>query len=75
LALTVACELGDGGSHSGSWSLFGLVGLVGLVGSELDHLLGAAAGDGADELAGDEDLEDGGVQSDGDDVASAVAAG
>jgi len=55
--------------------LFGLVGLVGLVGSELDHLLGAAAGDGADELAGDEDLEDGGVQSDGDDVASAVAAG
>jgi len=72
LALTVACELGDGGSHSGSWSLFGLVGLVG---SELDHLLGAAAGDGADELAGDEDLEDGGVQSDGDDVASAVAAG
>jgi hypothetical protein len=49
--------------------------LVGPVGSELDHLLGAAAWDGADELAGEQDLEDGGVQSDGDDLAGEVAAG
>jgi hypothetical protein len=41
----------------------------------LDHLLGAGAWDGADELAGEEDLEDGGVQSDNDDLAGEVAAG
>jgi hypothetical protein len=49
--------------------------LVGPVGSELDHLLGAGPWDGADELAGEEDLEDGGVEPDGDDLAGEVAAG
>jgi hypothetical protein len=39
----------------GSW-----FGLVGSVGAELDHLVGAAARHGADELAGEEDLEHGG---------------
>jgi hypothetical protein len=39
-------------------------GPVGPVGSELDHLLGAAAGDRADELAGEEHLEHGGVHPD-----------
>ena len=42
---------------------------------ELDHLLGGAAGHGADELAGEEDLEDGGVQPDGDDLAGEMPAG
>jgi hypothetical protein len=55
-------------------SLVGL-GLVGSVGSELDHLFGAAARDGADELAGEEHLEHGGVELDGDDLAGEVAAG
>ena len=49
--------------------------LVGSVGSELDHLLGAGARDGADELAGEEDLEHAGVEPDGDDLAGEVAAG
>jgi hypothetical protein len=49
--------------------------LVGSVGAELDHLLGAAAWDGADELAGEEHLEHGGVQPDGDDLAGEVPAG
>jgi hypothetical protein len=58
-------------------SLVGLgsFGLVGSVGSELDDLLGAGARHGADELAGGEDLEDGGVQLDGDDLAGEVSAG
>jgi hypothetical protein len=41
----------------------------------LDDLLGAAAGDGADELAGEEHLEHGWVGPDGDDLAGEVAAG
>jgi len=45
------------------------------VGSELDQLLGAGAGHGADELAGEEDLEHGRVQLDGDDLAGEVSAG
>jgi hypothetical protein len=45
------------------------------VGAELDDLLGAGAGDGADELAGEVHLEHGGVQPDGDDLAGEVAAG
>ena len=49
--------------------------LVGSVGAELDHLLGAVAWHGADELAGEEDLEHGGVQPDGDDLAGEVPAG
>ena len=49
--------------------------LAGLVGSELDHLLGAGAWHRADELAGGEDLEDGGVQPHGDDLAGEVPAG
>jgi hypothetical protein len=48
---------------------------VGPVGAELDHLLGAAARDGADELAGEEHLEHGGVEPDGDDLAGEVPAG
>jgi hypothetical protein len=50
-------------------------GSVGSVGAELDHLLGAASGDGADELAGEEDLQQSGVQPDGDDLAGEVSAG
>jgi hypothetical protein len=50
-------------------------GLVGLVGSELDHLFGAAPRDRADELAGEEHLEHGGVEPDGDDLAGEVPAG
>jgi hypothetical protein len=49
--------------------------LVGSVGSELDHLLGGGAGHGADELAGEEDLQHGGVELDGHDLASEVSAG
>jgi hypothetical protein len=49
--------------------------LVGSVGAELDHLLGAGAGHGADELAGEEDLEHGWVQPHGDDLAGQVPAG
>ena len=49
--------------------------LVGSVGAELDHLLGAGAGHGADELAGEEHLEHAGVELDGDDLAGEVAAG
>jgi hypothetical protein len=45
------------------------------VGAELDHLLGAAARDGADELAGEEHLQHGGVEPDGDDLAGEVLAG
>ena len=48
---------------------------VGPVGSELDHLLGAGAWHGADELAGEEHLEHGGVEPDGDDLAGEVSAG
>ena len=48
---------------------------MGSVGSELDDLLGAGAWDGADQLAGEEDLEHGGVQPDGDDLAGEVPAG
>ena len=48
---------------------------VGPVGSELDHLLGATPRDGADELAGEEDLEHGRVQPDGDHLAGEVPAG
>ena len=59
-------------SLGGCGSLFGLVGLVG---SELDHLLGAGAWHGTDELAGEEHLEDAGVELDGDDLAGEVAAG
>jgi hypothetical protein len=51
------------------------LGLVGSVGLELDHLLGAAPGDGADELTGEEHLQHGRVQSDGDDLAGEVPAG
>jgi hypothetical protein len=47
----------------------------GSVGSELDHLLGGGAGYGADELAGEEDLQHGGVELDGHDLASEVPAG
>jgi hypothetical protein len=49
--------------------------LVGSVGSELDDLLGAAAGHGADELAGEVHLDHGGVEPDGDDPAGEVSAG
>jgi hypothetical protein len=52
----------------------GLFGPVGSVGAELDHLLGAASGDGADELAGEEHLQHGGVEPDGDDLAGEVLA-
>jgi hypothetical protein len=45
------------------------------VGAELDHLLGAVAWHGADELAGEEDLEHGGVEPHGDDLAGQVPAG
>jgi hypothetical protein len=45
------------------------------VGAELDDLLGAASGDGAEELAGEEDLQQGGVEPDGDDLAGEVSAG
>ena len=45
------------------------------MGAELDHLLGAGAWHGADELAGEEDLEHAGVQPDGDDLAGEVPAG
>ena len=48
--------------------------LVGSVGSELDHL-GAGAWHGGDELAGEEDLQHGRVQLDGDDLAGKVPAG
>jgi hypothetical protein len=48
---------------------------VGPVGAELDHLLGAAARDGADELAREEYLQHGGMQPDGDDLAGEVPAG
>jgi hypothetical protein len=41
----------------------------------LDHLLGVGAGYGADELAGEEHLEHGGMQLDGDDLAGEVPAG
>jgi hypothetical protein len=58
-------------SSGGRWSSR----LVGSVGSELDHLLGAATRYGADELAGEEDLEHGGVEPDGDDLAGEVPAG
>ena len=46
-----------------------------MVGAELDHLLGAAAWHGADELAGEEDLKHGGVKPDGDDLAGEVPTG
>ncbi len=59
-------------SLGGCGSLFGPVGSVG---AELDHLLGAVAGDGADQLASEEDLQDGGVEPDGDDLAGEVPAG
>ena len=49
--------------------------LVGSVGSELDDLLGAAAWHGADELAGEEDLQDAGLQPHGDDLAGEVPTG
>ena len=52
-----------------------LFGSVGSVGAELDHLLGAAAWHGADELAGEEDLKHGGVKPDGDDLAGEVPTG
>jgi hypothetical protein len=55
-------------------SLAGL-GLFGPVGAELDHLLGAATRHGANQLAGEEDLEDGGVEPDGDDLAGEVSTG
>jgi hypothetical protein len=42
---------------------------------ELDHLLGAATRHGADELAGEEHLQHGRVQSDGGDLAGEVPAG
>jgi len=45
------------------------------VGAELDHLLGAAARDSADELAGEEHLQHAGMQADGDDLAGEVPAG
>ena len=50
-------------------------GPVGPVGSELDHLLGAAARDRADQLASEEDLHDAGVEPDSDDLAGEVPAG
>jgi hypothetical protein len=50
-------------------------GPVGPVGAELDHLLGAPARHGADQLAGVEDLEHGRVEPDGDDLAGEVPAG
>jgi len=53
----------------------GLFGPVGSVGSELDHLPGAGARHRADELAGEEHLEHGGMEPDGDDLAGEVAAG
>ena len=53
----------------------GSFGLVGSVSSELDDLLGAGARDGADQSAGEEDLEHGGVEPDGDDLAGEVPAG
>jgi hypothetical protein len=58
-------------------SLVGLgsFGLVGSVGSELDHLLGAGVWHGADELAGEEDLQHAGMELDGDDLAGQAAAG
>ena len=59
-------------SLTGRGSSFGLVGSVG---AELDDLLGAGAGHGPDELAGEEDLEHAGVQPDGDDLAGQVPAG
>ena len=46
-----------------------------MVGSELDHLLGAGVGHGADELAGNEHLQHGGVQPYGYDLAGQVPAG
>jgi hypothetical protein len=49
-------------------------GPVGPVGSELD-LLGAAPRHGADELAGEEDLQHCWVDPDGDDLAGEVPAG
>jgi len=49
--------------------------LVGSVGAELDHLFGAGVWQGADELAGVEDLEHAGVEPDGDDLAGEVSAG
>jgi hypothetical protein len=49
--------------------------LVGSVGAELEHLLGAGAWQGADQLAGEEHLEQGWVQPDGDDLAGEVSAG
>ena len=49
--------------------------LVGSVGAELDDLLGAGAGHGADELASKEHLEHAGVQPHGDDLAGEVSAG
>ena len=48
---------------------------MGSVGAELDYLLGAAAWHGADELAGEEDLEHGWVEPHGDDLAGQVPAG
>jgi hypothetical protein len=45
------------------------------VGAELDHLLGAGAWHGTDELAGEEHLEHAGVELDGDDLAGEVPAG
>jgi hypothetical protein len=45
------------------------------VGAELDHLLGAGAGHGADELSGEEHLQHGRVEPDGDDLAGEVPAG
>ena len=48
---------------------------MGSVGAELDDLLGAGVWQGADELAGEEDLEHGRVQLDGDDLAGEVSAG
>ena len=54
----------------GSW-----FGPMGSVGAELDYLLGAAAWHGADELAGEEDLEHGWVEPHGDDLAGQVPAG
>jgi hypothetical protein len=54
------------------WTSFRLVGSVGL---ELDHLLGAAPGHRADELTGEEHLQHGRVQSDGDHLAGEVPAG
>jgi hypothetical protein len=47
---------------------------VGPVGSELDHLLGAVPRHGADELAGEEHLEQGRLQAHGDHLAGEVPA-